>query len=181
MVVGANGSGKTTLLRILATALRPSAGKLELLGKPWGFAVREEVCLLSHADGHYDDLTARENLRLAGRGGVDEVLAAVGLDQRGDDIVRGFSAGMRKRLGFARVLLKKPPIVLLDEPYAALDPEGARFVDTLVGQLRDGGTTLIVSTHQVARAAKLCDDAVRLDLGKVIWTGPAAQAVGEGE
>lgn len=179
MVCGANGSGKTTLLRILATAIRPTGGELKILGHAWGTEVRPSVCLLSHLDGHYDDLTARENLDLTGLPGVEAVLAEVGLDKRADDRVRGYSAGMRKRLAFARVLLKKPPLVLLDEPYAALDPEGARFVDALVGKLRAGGTTLVVSTHQVVRASALCDDAVKLDLGRVVWTGTAKDVVGE--
>lgn len=178
MLHGANGSGKTTLLRILATALRPSGGEVRLFGQPWGAAVRDRMALLSHADGHYDDLSARENLRLLSRPGVEEALAAVGLAERGDDRVRGYSAGMRKRLGFARILMKKPTVVLLDEPYAALDPQGAAFVDELITRLRRDGTTLVVSTHQVARAATLCDDAMRLDLGRVSWTGRAADAAG---
>ena len=181
MVIGSNGSGKTTLIRLLGTALAPSSGSLRLFGEPIGPSVRARVAMLSHADHHYDDLSARENLRIAAALGprragfdVDALLARVGLAPRADDVVRTFSAGMRKRLAFARLLGKSAELVLLDEPYAGLDPAGARFVDGLLGELRDSGTTVVVSTHQVTRVAALCDDAVLLDAGRVSWRGKAA-------
>lgn len=183
MVIGSNGSGKTTLVRMLGTAITPSAGSLRLFGEPVGPGVRSRVAMLSHADHHYDDLSALENLEIAARllprpGGPSprEILARVGLGARADDIVRTFSAGMRKRLAFARLLWKRADLVLLDEPYAGLDPSGARFVDELVLSLRSGGTTVILSTHQVVRVATLCDDAVLLDAGRVKWRGKAADA-----
>lgn len=181
MVIGANGSGKTTLIRLLGTALTPTSGSLRLFGGP-ALAARPRVAMLSHADHHYDDLSARENLlvsaRLAPRPGsnVDAVLALVGLGGRADDVVRTFSAGMRKRLAFARLLWKRADLVLLDEPYAGLDPAGGRLVDTLVHDLRAAGTTVVLSTHQVVRGATLCDDAVLLDAGRVKWRGKAADA-----
>jgi len=189
MLFGSNGAGKTTLIRLLGTATRPSLGTLRLLGGPAEDA-RPRVGLLSHADHHYDDLTARENLHLAARlpttadrrrtdEDVARTLVEVGLAGREDHAVRGFSAGMRKRLAFARILLKRPDLVLLDEPYAQLDPEGHTFVDLLLGRLRAAGTTLVVSTHQVTRVAPLCDDAVRLGGGKVTWAGPASDAPGQ--
>ncbi|MFN7146097.1 MAG: ABC transporter ATP-binding protein [Myxococcota bacterium] len=183
MIIGSNGSGKTTLIRMLGTALTPTAGTLRLFGQPVGSDVRKRIAMISHADHHYDDLSARENLRIAaslvpGRRGPtpDEALERVGLGARGDDIVRTFSAGMRKRLAFARLLWKRADLVLLDEPYAGLDPAGGRFVDSLVSDLRAAGTTVIVSTHQVQRVAALCDDAVLLDAGRVRWRGKAADA-----
>ncbi len=187
LVCGANGSGKTTLTRVLGTALRPSSGSLSLFGAPAGDTSRARLSLLSHADGHYDDLTASENLRLAaslcaggnaaGRNAdVLAILAQLGLAERADDLVRTFSAGMRKRLAFGRVLVKDADLILLDEPYAALDPDGARLVDTLVRGWRARGKTILLSTHQVERAAALSDDAVVLDGGRVRWSGPAAMA-----
>lgn len=182
MLMGANGSGKTTLIRVLGTALAPSAGKLSLFGQAPGPSVRARVAMLSHADHHYDDLSARENLAIAARLGprpdmdVDALLERVGLGARNDDAVRTFSAGMRKRLAFARLLGKRAELVLLDEPYAGLDPAGGRFVDELVHELRAAGTTVIVSTHQIVRVATLCDDAVLLDAGRVRWRGKAADA-----
>lgn len=181
MVVGHNGAGKTTLVRVLSTALAPSRGTLELFGSPAGPAARPRVGLLSHADGHYDDLTARENLDLALRlGSVREsdagaLLERVGLGGRGGDLVRSFSAGMRKRLAFARLLARSPELVLLDEPYAQLDPAGHAFVDGLLAEFRAAGRTVVVSTHQVARARDLCDEAVLLADGRVRWTGPVAR------
>lgn len=182
MVCGANGSGKTTLLRVLATALRPSGGSLFLFGSPADDAVRSRLSLLSHADGHYDDLTAIENLNLGVQLGsrrnanVGDALEKVGLAGRAHDLVGTFSAGMRKRLAFARVLLKDAELVMLDEPYAALDPEGSRLVDSLIVDWRTRGKSIVVSTHQTERAARLSDDALVLDAGRVRWSGPAEEA-----
>ena len=182
MVMGPNGAGKTTLVRMLGTALAPTSGVLRIFGQPAGPEVRERIAMLSHADHLYDDLSARENLAIAAHlapreGRIEDVLAQVGLADRADDVVRSFSAGMRKRLAFARLLWKKADLVLLDEPYAGLDPAGHHFVDTLVHQLRAQGTTLVMSTHQVARGATLCEDALFLRAGKLEWMGPASEAV----
>ncbi|MDP2306646.1 MAG: ABC transporter ATP-binding protein [Pseudomonadota bacterium] len=190
MIVGPNGSGKTTLIRLLGTALAPTSGSLRLFGGP-AEAARPRVAMLSHADNHYDDLSARENLLVSARlaassvgrrfantpgPDIEAVLATVGLSARADDVVRTFSAGMRKRLAFARLLWKRADLVLLDEPYAGLDPAGGRLVDTLVHDLRATGTTVVLSTHQIARGASLCDDAVLLEAGRVKWRGKAADA-----
>ncbi|MGZ7081372.1 MAG: ATP-binding cassette domain-containing protein, partial [Thermoanaerobaculia bacterium] len=126
MVAGRNGSGKSTLLRVLSTAIRPDMGSARV----GGFDIvhdREDVrrvtALLSHQTYLYESLTARENLRVVadhlgrGRDSIDAVLDRVALGSRANDAVQTFSAGMRKRLSFARVLLQEPQIVLLDEPY----------------------------------------------------------------
>ena len=176
MLVGRNGSGKTTLLRVLASLLRPTVGELAIFGSP-PIEARDRLALLSHADGHYDDLTASENLALAAPApAVEAALAEVGLASRSADLVRTFSAGMRKRLAFARLLLKRPSLALIDEPYAALDPEGQAFADAAIRRLREGGATLVVATHQQARTAPLCDEAVVLEAGRVSWRGSAAAA-----
>ena len=172
LVHGPNGSGKTTLLRLLSSALSPSAGSVALFGVPAPEA-RGRVALLSHADGHYDDLTGRDNLVLAARlgrlqGTVSAALESVGLFARADDLVRNYSAGMRKRLAFARLLLKSPALVLLDEPYAALDPAGHAFVDELLTGLAARGATVVVSTHQVDRVAPGCTQAVHMEAGRRI-------------
>lgn len=182
MLCGPNGAGKTTLIRLLGTALSPTAGTLALFGMPADENVRPRVGMLSHADHHYDELTARENLQLAhdlgaARVPVADTLARVGLAARADEPVRGFSAGMRKRLAFGRLLGRRTDLVLLDEPYAGLDPAGAAFVDELVRAWRTAGTTVVVSTHQVQRVAPLCDRAVVLTSGRVTWTGPATDAL----
>jgi heme exporter protein A len=173
---GPNGAGKTTLVRLLASALSPTEGKVAVFGcEPR--EVRSRMALLSHADGHYDELSARDNLEQARqlgrlRGSVDEVLQRVGLGHRQHDPVRQYSAGMRKRLAFARLLLKAPELALLDEPYAALDAEGHALVDTLFRELHEAGTTLVVSTHQVHRLAPLCTHHAELGAGRLVAFGP---------
>jgi heme exporter protein A len=178
LVHGANGSGKTTLLRVLASAISPTAGTVTLHGEP-AIEARRLLGLLSHADGHYDELSGRDNLDLAVRLGrlpdrVDEVLDRVGLRLRAGDPVRGYSAGMRKRLSFARLLLKAPKVVFLDEPYAALDPAGHTFVDELCAEFAQKGTTVLISTHQVGRVAQWCERAIQMDAGALVWSGDAS-------
>jgi heme exporter protein A len=177
MVAGRNGSGKSTLFRVLSTAIRPDRGA----GKVGGYDIvseREDVrrvsAILAHQSYLYESLSAKENLdvvaRILGRDGVAEVLERVGLGQRADDPVNTFSAGMRKRLSFARVLLQKPDIVFFDEPYGQLDPEGFRLVDAVVQELKDRGATVLIATHQVDRVAGYADGSITLDAGRVIRT-----------
>ncbi|MSQ03591.1 MAG: heme ABC exporter ATP-binding protein CcmA [Myxococcales bacterium] len=181
LVQGANGAGKTTLLRVLASALEPTSGSVRLFGES-ARSQRARVGLLSHADGHYDDLSGAENLRVAARlgrlpGDAAALLGRVGLAARADDLVRTYSAGMRKRLAFARLLLKSPDLVLLDEPYAALDAEGQGLVDELLAELRARGATVVVSTHQVDRVAPRCDAALVVENGRVTAAVPRAPAL----
>lgn len=182
LVVGANGSGKTTLLRTLSTVLRPSQGSLRLFGVDPSrdpTSVRRRLALLSHHSGLYEDLSARDNLgviaRLGGHGAHDAaaLLREVGLEDRHDPI-RAYSAGMRKRLQVATLLLQRPDLVLLDEPFAALDPAG---VDDVSALLRGLGATLVLTSHRIARAARLCDRALLLADGLPRWSGPADDAV----
>ena len=176
IVAGANGSGKSTLLRILATAIRADAGTLRI----GGFDVvshREDVrrmtALLGHASYLYEQLTARENLDVfaahlgSGRELVTPLLERVGLASRDRDAVATFSAGMRKRLSFARLLLQRPHVALLDEPYGQLDPEGFALVDEIVRDLRAGGATVIMATHQLERGRSLGDAVLSLEAGQV--------------
>jgi heme exporter protein A len=171
MVAGRNGSGKTTLLRVLSTAIRPDAGSVRV----GGFDVvreREDVrrttALLSHASYLYDSLSARENLAVLGlKGNLDAHLDRVGLLTRANDPVSTFSAGMRKRLSFARVLLQKATIVMLDEPYGQLDPEGSVLVDEVVRELRSSGVTVVIATHQVEHVTNLADRIITLEGGRI--------------
>ncbi len=183
VIMGANGSGKTTLLRMLSTATMPSRGTLRLFGldparEPE--AVRQRLALLTHLPSLYDDLSGTENLqilaRLLGKSlNVEPWLTKVGLDQRPEP-VRSYSAGMRKRLSFARTLIQDPQLVLIDEPYGQLDPEGFSLVDRMVDELSARGTTVILASHLVERAAKLCDHGLLLHQGLPRWSGPATQA-----
>lgn len=179
LVFGANGSGKTTLLRVLSTLLSPSAGKLRLFGldpKDDPLAVRGRLGLVTHSAGLYEDLSGRDNLavqaRLLGRPAPADLLERVGLDGRNDP-VRAYSAGMRKRLSFALLLHKAPELILLDEPFAALDPAG---MDDVADLIRELPGTVIVASHQVERTSALCDAALLLDGGLPRWSGPPSKA-----
>jgi heme exporter protein A len=184
MVAGPNGSGKSTLLRTLATAIRPDGGSASV----GGFDVvneredvRKLIALLSHASYLYDSLTARQNLAVVAdhlgrsRSGIDTLLERVALGRRADDAVATFSAGMRKRLSFARVLLQEPRVAMLDEPYGQLDPAGFVLVEDVIQELKAGGTTVIIATHQLARAALIADEAMLLEAGRVAWRGKASE------
>ncbi|HTI29151.1 MAG TPA: ABC transporter ATP-binding protein [Methylomirabilota bacterium] len=185
-LLGPNGAGKTTLLRILATAIRPSYGSLSIdgidaLADPE--LVRGRAVYLSHATAHYDDLTAEENPRFAatmfgwgaaeGLPVVREALATVDLEAVAAQRVRTFSAGMRKRLALARILVARPSLLLLDEPHASLDGEGMALVDRLIGLWKDAGVTIVVASHQAERVASLADATVRLESGLVAEVGGA--------
>jgi heme exporter protein A len=177
-LLGPNGAGKTTLLRILATAIRPSYGQAAVDGYDLGrdaAIVRERIAYLSHTTGLYDDLTARENLRFAATmlgtvdaaARVERALDDVGLAERAGDRVRDFSAGMRKRLALGRILLGSASLVLLDEPYAALDAGGMELVDQLLAAWRGIGVTVLVASHTTERMAPLLDGRVVLERGMV--------------
>jgi len=184
MIAGRNGAGKSTLLRVLATAIRPDSGTASVGGFDvvrQRADVRKLTAILSHQNYLYESLTAKENLQVTAdhlgmrRDGVGTLLAQVGLDARADDPVSTFSAGMRKRLSFARVLLQQPRVVLLDEPYGALDPPGFDLVDQVIRDLKSQGTTILMATHQWERGARLSDTAIVLDTGKIVWQGAAGE------
>ena len=177
MVAGSNGSGKTTLLRILSSILRPDRGRASVGGFDVvrsRYDVRKALALLSHYSYLYEALSARENLRVAAdhsgidHGHIDGLLERVGLHARRDDVVSTFSAGMRKRLSFARVLLQNPSVVLLDEPYAQLDPDGFALVDGVVRELKSRSVTILMATHQIERASLLADEKLSLAEGRVV-------------
>ena len=138
-VLGANGTGKTTLLRILGTLLRPTAGRAEVLGAnvtKHPDRVRRLTAMMTPHGHAYEELTGLENLRFAARmgGGAGDAsahrtaLARVGLEEAGDLPVRAYSTGMRRRLELARLGLRSPDLVLLDEPFASLDEAGVELV-----------------------------------------------------
>lgn len=185
MVTGRNGSGKSTLLRVLATALRPDRGSARVAGHDVARdreTVRRHVALLGHSSGLYEPLSALENLQVAARllglddrpAALRERLAAYGLGARAGDPVSTFSAGMRKRLSLARTMMQEASVVLLDEPYGELDVEGFALVDGLLERLRAQGRTVLMSTHLMERGREMCELAISLEQGRLVWTGPAA-------
>lgn len=170
---GANGAGKTTLLKVLATRLRPSRGGGRVFGHDLlreAHEVRRRVAFLPAAGGSYPALNARENLRLAatlyGRpdADLDALLARVGLAEVARP-VRTFSTGMKKRLGVARLLLSDADLWLLDEPYGALDEAGCGLIDELLVQSRAEGRTVLIASHQQARAELAADAELALEEG----------------
>jgi heme ABC exporter ATP-binding subunit CcmA len=186
MLAGRNGSGKSTLLRVLSTLLRPDRGQLRLFGRDPAHEseeVRRTTALLGHRCFLYEPLSALENLELwarlvgqdAARPALLHRLSEVGLAERAHDPVAGFSAGMRQRLALARVLLKDAPLVLLDEPHGHLDPQGFRLVDGLLEKLRARGRTVLVATHLLERARELCDQALILEAGRLVFAGPSTE------
>ena len=181
-VLGPNGAGKSTLLRMLATLLRPDAGTLEVCGHPCpdrAGRARRELGYLGHDPLVYLDLTARQNLELyadlyglrdAGPR-IDDALDEVGLLARSLDPVRTFSRGMAQRLGLARVLLHRPRLLLLDEPYAGLDAAGARLLDGVLAR-RDPGRGVVIVTHEVERGVALAGRVLVLRAGRPVLCEP---------
>jgi len=162
-LLGPNGAGKTTLLRLLATLLRPTSGSLQVGGID---AVREPdrvrplLGVVAHGSYVYEDLTARENLRFwetmrGGEASPARLAAALGqveLDAVADERVRTFSAGMKRRLGLARVLLAQARVLLLDEPFTGLDATAARALRTALTDHAAGGGAAVVVTHHLREA-----------------------------
>ncbi|MEX2501039.1 MAG: heme ABC exporter ATP-binding protein CcmA [Trueperaceae bacterium] len=174
---GRNGSGKTTLLRLLATRLRPRAGRAAVFGHDLvkdAAAVRRHVAYLSVQGGSYGTLTARENLRLACTlsgtrpDGVDDALVRVGLRPHAERRVRVFSSGMKRRLGLARLLLLDADLWLLDEPYASLDDDGRTLVDGLLDRARERGRTVLIASHEPDRLADRIDATITIDQGRLV-------------
>jgi heme ABC exporter ATP-binding subunit CcmA len=161
MVLGPNGAGKTTLVRVLARLVRPDRGRVLLDGEDWLAAPPRrqiDVGLATHATFLYDALTALENLVFHGAlygladpaGTAREALAAVGLGRAADRLVGTLSRGEAQRVAIARALLHGPRLLLLDEPFAGLDPEAATSLGALLGAVH-GGPTVVVTTHDLAR------------------------------
>jgi ABC-2 type transport system ATP-binding protein len=184
-VVGPNGAGKTTLFGLLLGLAVADRGSLEVLGAAAGrsLAAPDGVTGFVDGPGLYPALTARGNLAaLAGlRGpglptaGIDDVLEQVGLADVADDKVRGFSLGMRQRLGLAAALLTKPRLLVLDEPSNGLDPAGKKDVHGVLTQLAADGATVVLSSHRMDDLEALCSEVTILATGRVVFSGPLSK------
>jgi len=179
-LVGPNGAGKTTLFRILFGLVAPDEGVVKLFGGDIGDAGEastDGVGGFVEEPRFYPYLTARRNLELMadldGGGGdrIDEVLTTVRLDDRADRKVGGFSSGMRQRLGLSASLLRRPRLLLLDEPTVGLDPNGARDMLAIVRTLAAEGVTVVVSSHNMSELEGVCDGLTVMREGRVVWHG----------
>jgi heme exporter protein A len=189
-LLGPNGAGKTTLLRIVATLLRPSRGRVTVAGHDCvkdPERVRPLVAYVAHGSHLYQDLTARENLKfwttLAGRpAGGDEVqsaLAAVDLDRMDAERVRAFSAGMKRRLSLARLLLVQPQVLLLDEPFASLDQRATKWLSEHLLAFKARGGAIVMSTHSFGRELEIADRIAILAEGRVALDVPRENLVAD--
>jgi heme exporter protein A len=175
-LLGPNGAGKTTLLRILATLTRPTSGLVRIASYQLpqaGTALRAYLGVVSHQPLLYGDLTAEENLRFFAKlyavesDRIQEVLGLVGLAKRKNDLVRTFSRGMQQRLTIGRAILHDPRILLLDEPHTGLDQEAGEILDRVLQAVALEGRTVVMTSHDLVRAAQLATRVDLLSRGKI--------------
>jgi heme exporter protein A len=181
VVFGPNGAGKTTLLRVLATLLRPQGGSVRVLGSRLpeeSWAVRGRLGLLGHEPLLYRELTARENLRFHARlhgvadDRVSELLELVAMDRRSGEPLKTLSRGMVQRVALARAVLHDPELLLLDEPYANLDPAAVELVAPLIGV--SSRRTRVICSHDPTGGLAEADLVLGLRAGRQVLLRPAA-------
>jgi ABC-2 type transport system ATP-binding protein len=187
-LLGPNGAGKTTLVRAIAGRVRLDAGTLELRGRPLaGAGGRSGLGVVPQEIALYPLLTARENLEVWGRlhgvshadlrPRVERALRWTALADRADEPTRGFSGGMKRRLNIACGILHEPRVVLLDEPTVGVDPQSRERIYDMLGELRDTGVSILLTTHQLEEAEARCARIVIIDHGRVIAAGTLAELV----
>jgi ABC-2 type transport system ATP-binding protein len=187
--LGPNGSGKTTTIRCLLALARPSAGECRVLGVDSHAALPQVIARIGsmvETPGLFPAMSGRKNLALLGRiqgigaPAVEAVLERVGLAERADDPVRGYSLGMRQRLGIAIALLKDPQLLILDEPANGLDPAGIKEVRELLRSLGSEGRTVFVSSHLLSEVQQTCDRVAVLARGRCVAAGPVDEVLAAG-
>jgi heme exporter protein A len=183
-LIGRNGAGKTTLLRTIAGFSRPGKGRVLIFGNsPRDAGTRRRMGFLGHGIGVYDELSAAENLELFGRlygledprRAAREWLERTGLERVRNGLVREFSRGMRQRLAVARAFLHDPSVILLDEPFTALDDKAIVVLQTVLRDAIAAGKTIVMSTHQLREALELASHVALLNRGKVAFHGACTQ------
>jgi ABC-2 type transport system ATP-binding protein len=182
--LGPNGAGKTTTLRMALGLITPTEGKVELFGRDplrEGARALEGVAGFVEGPRFYPYLSARKNLELlaaldgdGAAGRIDEVLDVVELVPRASHRVGGYSHGMRQRLGIAAALLRRPRLLILDEPATGLDPAGMRDMRLLIRRLAGDGITVLLSSHQLPEVQELCDRVAIVQSGRVVYEGALA-------
>ena len=187
-LLGPNGAGKTTLVRVLATLLRPDAGRAEVLGHDVvadPLAVRRRIGLAGQFAAVDEELTGRENVEMVGRlyrltpaearARSDEILERLGLAEIADRRVATYSGGMRRRLDLGASLVGRPPVILLDEPTTGLDPRTRTQLWAVVDELRREGTTVLLTTQYLDEADRLAQRIAVVDRGRIVAEGTAAE------
>lgn len=178
LLIGRNGAGKSTLVKILSGLMRASSGAVKFRGKPIGEQAnryRQSFAMITHDLQFYEDLTARENLLFYNslykknntNAEIDSIIEKVNLTTAADVGVGTFSSGMRKRLNIARLMLIKPKLLFLDEPYSGLDFESVVSFNTYLEEFKNDGGAAIIISHQMEASAKICDKAILLEKGKI--------------
>jgi len=183
-LIGRNGAGKTTLLRAIAGFSTAQRGKIRIRGKePREAETRRQMGFLGHGISVYDELSALENLTLFGKlygladpkKSANEWLERTGLERVRNGLVREFSRGMRQRLAVARAFLHEPSIMLLDEPFTALDDRAIAVLQRLLREALAAGKTIVMSTHQLREALELASHVALLVRGQLVFHGARTQ------
>jgi heme ABC exporter ATP-binding subunit CcmA len=177
-LLGPNGAGKTTFIRILASLSRPTAGHVSIEGLKLpeeAGRVRRRLGVVAHQPLLYGDLSAEENLRFFGRmygvekipDRLNEVLETVGLTAARRELVRNFSRGMQQRLSIGRAILHNPSLLLFDEPFTGLDQDASAMLDGLLSEVASHGRTVVMTSHDLERSARLASRVDILSRGKL--------------
>lgn len=183
-LLGRNGAGKTTLLRIVAGLSKASRGSVTIHGSNVrDESTRRRIGVLGHGISLYDELSAEENLTLFAKlygvtnpkARVNEMLERTGLDRVREGLAREFSRGMRQRLAVARVFLHDPEVLLLDEPFTALDDRAIAVLQSLLRDMSQRGRTIVMSTHQLREALELATHVAMIQRGKLVYAGERKQ------
>jgi ABC-2 type transport system ATP-binding protein len=193
-VLGRNGAGKTTLLRLLTGQMRATAGTLRVAGFDPGAVppgLRRLVGVMPEEGALLEDLGGAQYLHFAGRlHGLDQAILDGRIRELQDHLqvdfhtpcpIRDYSYGMKKKLAFATALLHGPSLLFLDEPFEGLDPSVVRSLLELLAQLRDRGATIVLTSHQLSLAERLCTRVLLVEEGRVLLDGPAAEVLGPEE
>ena len=187
-LLGRNGAGKTTLVRILAGLSRASKGQVLVFGKDAREqGTRARIGVLGHGIAIYDELSAIENLMLFAnlyglkdpRGQGMKWLERTGLGRVADSLVREFSRGMRQRLAVARAFIHEPSLLLLDEPFTALDDRAIAVLQSLLADAKREGRSIVMSTHQLREALELASEVALIDKGRLAFYGERTQEMAD--
>lgn len=177
-IIGRNGSGKTVMLKCICGLMKLTSGEILIDGKRVIPGQAQNIGAIIEVPGFIESQSGRKNLEQLAflrnridKGRINEVLQLVGLQDTGKKPVRKYSMGMRQRLGIAQAIMEQPPLLILDEPMNGLDNQGVEDMRRLLLLMKDQGTTILLASHNREDIAKLCDETLELDHGKVITNG----------